>query len=226
MRPSTLPLTLVTVLFLAPRLAIGDTIPSRTSGLWETSISMGNGIPNQTIKECVDQSTDAEGLKTGTEMPQAMGGTCSKNTFKRTSSGFESESECTIGGSTISSKGTFTGDFASSYKGEVVTTHSPPIFGNGGSKTVITAKHLGPCAADMKPGDLIMGNGMKMNRKEAAAQAEMLAKSIQNHLYAAQEEAPFGGDLGQAMSAAQGQMKAEELKVMQDAMQEMEDFGK
>jgi hypothetical protein len=186
---------------------------------------MGDGIPNQTIKECVDQSTDAEALKTGTEMSKAMGGTCSKNTFKQTSSGFESESVCTISGSTISSKGTFTGDFSSNYKGEVVTTHTPPLFGNGGSKTVIIAKRLGPCGADMKPGDVIMGNGMKMNRKEAAAQAEMLAKSIQN-LEGAQEEAPFGGDLGQAMMAAQGQMKAEDLKVMQDAMQEMEDFGK
>jgi hypothetical protein len=27
----------------------------------------------------------------------------------------------------------------------------------------MAAKWLGPCAADQKPGDMIMGNGMKMN---------------------------------------------------------------
>ena len=31
------------------------------------------------------------------------------------------------------------------------------------SKFIIEAKWLGPCKADQKPGDIVMGNGMKMN---------------------------------------------------------------
>ena len=33
----------------------------------------------------------------------------------------------------------------------------------GGTKITVTARWLGPCAADQKPGDMIMGNGFKMN---------------------------------------------------------------
>ena len=34
---------------------------------------------------------------------------------------------------------------------------------NGEMKMTIAAKWLGPCAADQKPGDMIMSNGMKIN---------------------------------------------------------------
>lgn len=224
MRPLSLPLAIATIACLTAHLALGDAPPARASGLWETSISMDTGMPSQKMKECVDQATDAEMLKTAMDTSKAMGGTCSKNTFTRTASGFESESVCTVGGSTISSKGTFTGDFASGYTGEVVTTYNPPLFGNGGSKTTFTAKHLGPCGADMKPGDIIMANGMKPNMKDAAAQAEKLSKTLKN-LGGSEKGAPFGGDMGQAMMAAQGQMKAEDLKAMQDALKQMEQAG-
>ena len=33
----------------------------------------------------------------------------------------------------------------------------------GGTQMTIAAKWLGPCAAGQKPGDVMMGNGMKMN---------------------------------------------------------------
>ncbi len=224
MRHISLPFAIATIACLTPHLALAETPPARASGLWETSISMDSGMPNQKIKECVDQATDAEMFKSAMDASKAMGGTCSKNSFKRTTSGFESESVCTVAGSTISSKGTFTGDFSSGYTGEVVTTHTPPLFGNGGSKTTFSAKHLGPCGADMKPGDIIMANGMKTNMKDAAAQAEKVAKTFKN-LNGADQGAPFGGDLGQAMMAAQGQMKAEDLKAMQDALKEMEIAG-
>jgi len=32
-----------------------------------------------------------------------------------------------------------------------------------GHSATMSAKWLGPCAADQKPGDMIMGNGLKIN---------------------------------------------------------------
>lgn len=224
MRHYILSLAALTIATVTPRFALGDTPPTRKSGLWESSITMSGVMTGQTSKECVDETTDAEMMKIATDSSKAMGGSCSKNIFKRTATGFETESVCTVGGSTLSSKGTFSGDFSSSYSGEIVTTSTPPLFGNGGSKTTITARYVGACGADMKPGDVIMGNGVKTNMKDAAAQAEKIAQSLKD-MGKASKGAPFGGDIGQAMMAAQGQMSAEELKAMQEAMKGMEGFG-
>jgi hypothetical protein len=43
-----------------------------------------------------------------------------------------------------------------------VTSQSDSLPGGKMSMTM-AAKWLGPCAADQKPGDMIMGNGFKMN---------------------------------------------------------------
>ena len=217
-------LTLLAIVTTQTQLGFADTPPARKSGLWETVISMSAGMPNHTSKECVDQTTDAETIKMATDTSKAMGGSCSKNIFKRTADGFETESVCNVGGSTLSSKGIFTGDFTTSYAGEVTTISTPPLFGNGGSKTTITAKYVGECGADMKPGDVILGNGIKTNIKDAAAQAEKMAQTLKN-VSKGSNEAPFGGDIGQAMMAAQGQMKAEDLRAIQDAMKDMEVEG-
>src|SRR5712671_1250684 len=54
-----------------------------------------------------------------------------------------------------------TGSFDSAYT-MTVTSESDAL--PGGKMTMtIAAKWLGPCTADQKPGDMIMGNGFKMN---------------------------------------------------------------
>lgn len=195
-------------------IANADVPPARKTGLWETTVQMDQGLPNHTMKECVDSSTDAEMMKMATETSKTMGGGCSKQELTRTSTGFTSESVCELNGSSVTSKGVFTGDFTSEYKGEVTTTYNPPMFGSSGSKTTVSSKYLGACAADMKPGDIIMANGIKSNIKESVARAEKLAKMMKN-----------GGGLGQGMAAAQGQMKPEDLKAMQEAMKQLESMG-
>jgi hypothetical protein len=212
MRSATALITLTALVGL-PLVASADARPSRKSGLWETTVTMDQGIPPQTMKECVDEATDAEMMKMATDTSKSMGGTCSKNEFKKTASGFETESDCSMGGSSIVSKGSFSGDFTTSYKGEVTATMKPAPFGNGTSKTTITAKYLGACTAGMQPGDVIMGNGMKMNMKTAAAQAEKMANMN-------------GADIAKAMAAAQAEIDPEDLKAMQEAMKEMGSMGK
>jgi hypothetical protein len=43
-----------------------------------------------------------------------------------------------------------------------VTSQGEALPGSGTTRT-ISAQWLGPCAADQKPGDMIMPNGVKMN---------------------------------------------------------------
>ncbi|MEY4669483.1 MAG: putative signal peptide protein [Pseudomonadota bacterium] len=210
---------------ILPHLASATDLPKRKSGLWETTVSMSKGGQAQTMKECVDEASDAEMMKMATDTSKSMGGACSKNDFKRTATGFESESECALGGSKFHSKGSFTGDFSTAYTGSVTTTITPPMFGDPTSKTTITAKYLGPCSGDMQPGDVILANGMKMNMKNAAADAQEMAKKLANHA-PSQGGAIKGMDMAKAMAAAQAELDPEDLQAMQEAMKELGTMGK
>ena len=70
------------------------------------------------------------------------------------------DSVCTVAGKTTTSHIVVSGSFESNY--------TMTITSEGGSlpqaRTItLEAKWLGPCAADQKPGDMIMSNGVKMN---------------------------------------------------------------
>jgi hypothetical protein len=71
-----------------------------------------------------------------------------------------------MGGSgTVTSDGSATGDFSSHYKVEAtaVTSGAPTPQANGAHKMSIEATWQGPCPADMKPGDMEMPGGTKIN---------------------------------------------------------------
>jgi hypothetical protein len=172
------------------------------------------------MKECVDGSTDAKLMEMGADMSKSMGGACSKSEFKKTTSGFESISECSMMGSTVTSKGSFTGDFEKTYSGEITTSFSPPMFGQKQSTTKISAKHIGPCSADMKPGDVIMANGMKMNMNEAAENVKGSAQRLKNANFGNSAD-DSGIDPQAAMAEAMKNMDPKALEAMKQAMQQM-----
>ena len=177
------------------------------------------------MKECVDEATDAEMMKMATDTSASMGGTCSRNDFKKTPTGFESESECAIAGTRFHSKGSFTGDFASAYNGTVTTTMTPLMLGDPTSKTSITAKYIGPCSADMKPGDVILANGMKVNMKKAVADVGKMSERLGKN-----GASQFGdmerADIAKAMAAAQAELEPEDLQAVQEAMKQLGSMGK
>ena len=60
------------------------------------------------------------------------------------------------------------GSFDSAYTVEVTSTREgghplPGVAPGAATHMKIAATWLGPCAAGMKPGDMIMANGMKLN---------------------------------------------------------------
>lgn len=129
-----------------------DAPPAPKAGLWEMKITAAGMPAPQATKVCVGEP--APGTNAFTPPPGA-GQTCAKNSVTKVAAGYEIDSECTIQGMTATSKGSLTGDFSSAYKIEMATKMSGPNLPAAAQqevKTVIDAKYLGDCPADMKPG--------------------------------------------------------------------------
>jgi hypothetical protein len=145
-------------------------IPARKAGLWELKMTMeGRGIAMPSIQHCIDATTDKQMNSMGAN-PRAEN--CSKKEVQVSGSTVTVDSVCVIGnGATATSHAVVTGDFNAAYVVKVNSKRSggPATPGmRAETNMTIEAKWLGPCKADQKPGDMIMGNGMKMNINDAA----------------------------------------------------------
>ena len=152
----------------SPALAID--MPARKPGLWEMKISMeGRAMAMPTVQHCIDAATDKQMNTMGGGMTAEQ---CSKKDVQRSGSTVTVDSICNIGGGvTATSHAVVSGDFNSGY---TVKVHSKREGGQvrpgipAETDMTVEAKWLGACTADQKPGDMIMGNGMKMNINEMA----------------------------------------------------------
>jgi Protein of unknown function (DUF3617) len=149
------------MLFTMP--ALSAELPSRKPGLWEVQTSFSNGkVPAQVIRQCVDAATD--------QMMQSRVGVrsqkeCSKRDLQKSAGSITIDSICTgAGGKTRTSHIVITGSFDSAYTMTVTSQNEEATE----SRTItMAAKWIGPCAADQKPGDMIMANGKKINLMDA-----------------------------------------------------------
>ncbi|MCY1510598.1 hypothetical protein D9M68_449800 [compost metagenome] len=94
---------------------------------------------------------------------------CSKQDLRLEGVKLVIDSVCKIGPTTATSRAVMTGDFSSAYRVESKSTYSPPLMGRTEGTSVVDAKWVGPCKPGQKPGDMVMGNGMKMNMLDAMA---------------------------------------------------------
>jgi hypothetical protein len=135
--------------------------PARKAGLWEVKTTTAEGR-SVSIQQCVDAQTDqamqaSAGGGAGTQRD------CAKRDMQKSGDTTTIDSVCTVGGKTRTAHVVVVGSFDSGYT-MTVTSQSE----GAAARTVsMTAKWLGPCAADQKPGDMIMPNGMKMNILDA-----------------------------------------------------------
>ena len=158
----------IAVLFLAAALpALAAELPNRKAGLWEikTSFENRNGA-GLTVVQCIDTSTDQMMQSSSGPLAQAA---CSRRDVQKSGDTVTIDSTCTLGGKTAKSHTVITGSFESAYK-MTVTSESDALPG-GNMTLTMAARWLGPCAADQKPGDMIMGNGLKMNILEMQKRA-------------------------------------------------------
>lgn len=142
-------LSLVVLSILATGAAAQDA-PRRKSGLWEISMSSPQMPAPMVSRQCVDEKTDDMGKSAGRGGPEK----CSKQSMRREGGSIIVESVCQVEGSTATSRGVFSGDFNSSYKGEMTTRFTPPLHGTAESKMNFQARLTGPCAPGQKPGDV------------------------------------------------------------------------
>jgi Protein of unknown function (DUF3617) len=134
--------------------------PARKPGLWQVKTSIGSGnAPSQVVRQCIDAATD--------QMMQSSTGpfapaVCPQRDVQRSENSITIDSACMLDGKPATVHAVITGSFDSAYA-MTVTSQSADI---PNMTMTIDAKWLGPCAADQKPGDVIMSNGMKINVPE------------------------------------------------------------
>lgn len=138
--------------------AVAAELPRRKSGLWAMSVMTPGASVPMTMQQCVDQRTDDITATMAQQTKQAC-----KSQMKREASRIIFDSTCKFGATTAATRGVFVGDLTSSYTHESTTTFNPPMAGMREGVTKGVARWTGPCTAGMKPGDVVMSNGMKFN---------------------------------------------------------------
>jgi hypothetical protein len=151
------------LLFLAsPALALD--MPPRKPGLWELKMLLeGRSTPMQTFQHCIDAATDKQMNTMGAGMRADQ---CSKQDVKQSGNTITVDSVCDFGMGKQTSHAVVTGDFNAAYTVKVDSKREGgPAVPGMPAETHMTLEvtWIGPCKADQKPGDIVMGNGMKMN---------------------------------------------------------------
>jgi hypothetical protein len=140
------------------------TAPARKAGLWEQVLTR-DGKPGRlgVLTLCVDAATDHEMGVFGRHVGK---GDCEKTVTRDASGVYHFASTCTLSnGTLVKSMGTAVGDFGSGYKvhSEVNVSGAPIAPLNGMHVIDITGRYEGACPAAMKPGDVSLGSGLKVN---------------------------------------------------------------
>ena len=151
------------LLALAPMGAVAVELPVRKAGLWEMKVLSGGSVPEMTMQQCTDETTDKD---MSTAMSPVAKDICSKQDIQKTATGYVTDSVCGVAGVTVKSRAEITGDFNSAYTVKSTSRSEGGRVGAHDSTTTIEAKWLGACKADQKAGDIMMPGGMKMNIKD------------------------------------------------------------
>ena len=112
-----------------------EDLPKRRVGLWETTMTRGDGSVQQPpIKQCIDDKTDM--LAMGALGPDSP---CKPPRVVKTPQGYEAETACSFGQMTTTAKSLISGDFSSKVTMRVNTTMVPAP-GQQPQTTVVTVE--------------------------------------------------------------------------------------
>jgi hypothetical protein len=154
-------LLVATIALIAATAVHADPYPHRKPGLWQVSLTMTDSkLPPVTSKYCIDAATESALMGLGQSM---MKNACSQQDVHVAGGKGTIDTVCKFGQSTQTSHTViaFTGDTA--YHSATRSHMQPAMFGKSDHSSTTDAKWIGPCPGDMKPGDVIMANGLKMN---------------------------------------------------------------
>ena len=144
-------------------------IPQRKSGLWEMKISISQMPSLRPIQLCVDAASDNLIDQGGIDPKQ-----CSKKDVKLVGDRYDFSYQCKAAGTTITTTGSFSGNFSTQYSGVVKSHYSPARNGMTEATMNVEGRYLGACQVNQKPGEVILPGGMMYNPSGAKdAQRQM-----------------------------------------------------
>ena len=150
-----------------PVLAAGEP-PSLHPGLWEarTSSPSRPQAGAQVTRVCIDRQTQSRMLQQTSIVMLRM---CSRHEYGMHAGRFVTNSYCSIAGSIIEGRTETTFYRDTAYHTEVVGRIMPAGRTVAPQKTIIDARHVGKCPADMKAGDMTLSNGQRLNLLEMSS---------------------------------------------------------
>lgn len=148
---------------LLPSLASAQGMPMRRDGLWETTMKMSAPVPmTMTSRQCTDAAEEKAGAAFRNNGPQQAGVDCKAGPGGPVPGGWRYSMTCKMQNMTMTTNGMARGDFKTGYHMESTTRMTPaPMPQMATTTMVMDARWIGPCPADMKPGDTIV-NGRKI----------------------------------------------------------------
>jgi hypothetical protein len=138
--------------------------PARKAGLWEQVLTR-DGKPGRlgVLSLCVDAATDHQLGVFGRHVGK---GDCERTVARDSDGVYHFASSCTLSnGTLVRTMGTAAGDFGAGYRvhSEVNVSGAPIEPMNGMHVVDITGRYQGPCPTTMRPGDVSLGSGLKVN---------------------------------------------------------------
>ncbi|ESQ75050.1 DUF3617 family protein [Asticcacaulis sp. AC402] len=144
----------------------GVTGPALKAGLWELKTQIAKMPQSITTKICLDEALSTS--FTTNAGPMKQGNTnCSDQTITHIGNVIDMSAVCKDGAQTIDTKVRMEMMGDTAYKQTITATFDPAKDGMKDVSTTVAGKWLGACGADMKPGDMVMPGGMKINMADA-----------------------------------------------------------
>ncbi|RMA63152.1 hypothetical protein C8C96_4231 [Acidovorax sp. 100] len=150
--------------------AWAQTLPTRKAGLWEVSIRPEGAADTAVLKvlQCTDRATDALTL-----MSIAPGQeNCGKPGVARLKEkGHRIRTACHVHEQRVDTVMELKGDLMSRYEGRLETRY-PSMVSQTPPPKVFEGRWLGECRAGMRPGDMLLPNGVTVNVVDDRRRAE------------------------------------------------------
>jgi hypothetical protein len=142
-----------------------DELPHRRPGLWEiTRNNVDANNPARTSKICIDAATETMLRDMGASVAKSI---CSKAAVSVSGNAVNVDSVCQLDRSRVTNHTVITFTSDTTYHHVAATHFDPPLFDRADSISEMDGKWLGPCAGDMRPGDVITPMG-KINLVDRA----------------------------------------------------------
>jgi hypothetical protein len=151
------------------------TFPARKAGLWEQSMTR-DGKPGRlgALNVCLDAAADARLGLFGRHFGKPG---CPREVSRDGAGVYHFHSTCTLdNGAVVNSRGDASGDFNTDYQvySEISVSGAPYEPMNGVHTVTITGRYKGACPADMRPGEVSLGSGLRVSMDRLAEIAAAL----------------------------------------------------